>query len=455
MKSFKHQRSIWNQKKPALSPSQIIVLGFLTLIFVGALLLSLPIASAKGEATDFLDAVFTSTSAVCVTGLVVRDTGTYWSFFGKTVIILLIQVGGLGFMSLATVGAILMGKKIGFRERMLIQESLNQNRTEGIVRLSRNIFLGTLLIEAAGALLLSLVFVPDFGLKKGIAYGIFHSISAFCNAGFDLMGNYGSMVRYVSNPLLNFTLMGLIITGGLGFAVIFELMRKERFRKLSLHSVIVLTMTAVLILIPFVLFFIMEHDNPETVGSMNFVEKSIAILFQTVSPRTAGFNTLPLDSLRDGSKFLTVLLMFVGGSPASTAGGVKTVTLAVLLLAVGGLITGKKELEVRKRRISHETINKSLTVVVLGMTFLLTGTMLLSMTEIRQDFLSLLFEAGSAAATVGLTLGITPMLSSAGKLIVILLMFSGRVGALTILLALSGREKPQRYRFAEEKVIVG
>lgn len=456
MLNKEHKKNIFKRSdRLRLSPSQIIVAGFLMLILVGSVLLSLPISSQNGQATGFIDAMFTATSAVCVTGLIVLDTGTYWSVFGKTVILFLIQVGGLGFMSLATLGALIMGKKINLRERMIIQESLNQYSLEGIVKLNKAIFLGTMLIEAVGAILLSIVFVPQFGMKKGIAFGIFHSVSAFCNAGFDLIGRFRSMTLYVSNPLLNGALMLLIISGGLGFTVIFELFTKRKFSKLSLHARVVLVMSALLIIVPFFLFFLMEYNNPQTIQSFSFVDKCQSMLFQSVSPRTAGFNTLPLDKLRDGSKFLTILLMFIGGSPASTAGGVKTVSIAVLLLCIRALIKGKETVEAGKKRISYQTVDKALAVVALGILIVVTGTMILSMTETNIDFLSILFEVVSACGTVGLTLGITPTLSVVGRLVLIVIMFSGRVGALTILLALASREKKELYRYPEEKVMVG
>lgn len=452
----KKKRSIFTKKtRIRVEPAQIIVTGFLLLILAGGLLLTLPAASASGRATNFLDALFTATSAVCVTGLVVVDTGTYWSGFGRIVILILIQIGGLGFMSLATMTAILMGKKIGLRERILIQESLNQYDLKGIVKLTQKIILGTLLIEMIGAILLSLVFVPEFGWKRGIVFGIFHSISAFCNAGFDLMGNYASMTKYVSHSLVNLTLILLIVFGGLGFTVIFEVMKKKCFKRLNLHTKMVLVTTGCLIVFPFILFFLMENNNTQTIENLNLLGKFWAILFQTVSPRTAGFNTLNLADMSNGSKFLTVILMFIGGSPASTAGGIKTVTIAVLFLCVRTLILGKREVEVGKRKISYRTVNKALAVFSLGMSILIAGTMILSMTETNQEFLDILFEVASAVGTAGLTLGITGSLTVIGKIVIMIAMFAGRVGAFTILLALSGKEKKDLYRLPEEKVIVG
>lgn len=456
MLRLKKEKNIFASRvRTRVSPAQTIVAGFFLLILTGGLLLSLPASSAGGQSTHFLDALFTATSAVCVTGLVVLDTGTYWSGFGQLVILLLIQVGGLGFMSLATMSAILLGRRISFSNRILIQESLNQYDLKGIVKLNQKIIFGTLLIEMIGALLLSMVFVPEFGLIRGAAMSIFHSVSAFCNAGFDLMGQYRSMTMYVEHPMINFTLMVLIILGGLGFTVIFEILKKKSFRRLNLHAKLVLITTGCLIAVPFVLFFLMEQNNTQTIKDFSAFGKFWAVLFQTVSPRTAGFNTLPLEDMRSGSKFLTVILMFIGGSPASTAGGIKTATMAVLVLCVRTLVVGKREVEAGNRRISYQTVNKALAVFSLNMSMLITATMILSISEVNTEFLDVLFESASAVGTAGLTLGITRGLSVIGKIVIMLSMFAGRVGTFTILLALSGPEKKDLYRLPEEKVIVG
>lgn len=456
MDRLKKENNIFaSRARIRVSPPQIIVAGFFLLILTGGLLLSLPASSAGGNTTNFLDALFTATSAVCVTGLVVLDTGTYWSGFGQLVILLLIQIGGLGFMSLATMSAILLGRRISFSNRILIQESLNQYDLKGIVKLNQKIILGTLLIEMTGALLLSTVFVPEFGFIRGMMMSIFHSVSAFCNAGFDLMGQYRSMTMYVENPIINLTLILLIILGGLGFTVIFEILKKKSFRRLNLHARLVLITTACLITVPFLLFFLMEQNNMQTIKGLSPFGKFWATLFQTVSPRTAGFNTVDLEQMRTGSKFLTVILMFVGGSPASTAGGIKTATVAVLVLCIRTLVVGKREVEAGNRRISYQTVNKALAVFSLNMSILIIATMILSMSEANAEFLDILFESASAVGTAGLTLGITRGLSVAGKVVMMLSMFAGRVGTFTILLALSGPEKKDLYRLPEEKVIVG
>lgn len=442
-------------KKINFSPPQIIVGGFAIIIFIGAILLNLPISSTRGESIGFLDALFTATSAVCVTGLVVVDTGTYWTTFGKTVILLLIQIGGLGFMTLATLGALIIGKKISLKERLLIQESLNQNKLSGIVNFTRQIIFTTFFIESIGAFFLAIVFVPEFGFLKGIGYSIFHSISAFCNAGFDIIGGGRSLTPYVNNTLVNLTIMSLIILGGLGFTVISDVATKRKFKRLSLHSKIVLFVSAILILVPFILFFFMEYSNEGTIKELSLKGKLLASLFQAVTPRTAGFNTIDLAGMQNSSKLLTTVLMFIGGSPASTAGGIKISTLAVLILAVRTLITGKDDVYAFKRKISYSSVNKALAVLFVGLSVIISGTMILSLTEPSKEFLYVLFETVSAFGTVGLSLGITGELSVFGRLVVILIMFTGRVGALTILLALATKEKKVLYKFPEDKVIVG
>ncbi|SHJ61223.1 TrkH family potassium uptake protein [Tepidibacter formicigenes] len=443
------------QKKNRLSPAQFIVLGFAGIILLGALLLNLPIASQDGKSVGFINALFTSTSAVCVTGLVAVDTGTYWTTFGKVIIITLIQVGGLGFMSIATLFAMLIGKKIYLHQRLLIQEALNQYDLSGLVRLTRHILIGTFIIEGIGAIILSMVFIPEMGFLKGLGYGAFHSISAFCNAGFDLMGNFSSLTSYTENIVVNIVIMTLIILGGLGFSVMFDIIKKKNFSKLSLHSKIVIVMSSFLILSGFVLFFAMEYSNPKTLGNLSFKGKILGALFQSVTTRTAGFNTIDLAAMKDSSKFLTIIFMFIGGSPASTAGGIKTSTIGVLILAVITFIRGKEDVEAFGRRISYSVVNKSLGVIAIGLSVVIFMTITLSLTEIKFNFLDTLFESVSAFGTVGLSLAGSPNLSLIGKILIALSMFAGRVGALTILFALSNRKQKNLIKYPEDKVIVG
>lgn len=439
--------------KKGISPAQIIVLGFLGIILFGAFLLMLPISSAEGESTSFIDSVFTATSAVCVTGLVVLDTGSYWSSFGKFVILSLIQVGGLGFMTITTFGAIIVGKKIGIKNRILIKESLGQEKIQGIVNLTKNIFLGTIIIELIGALLLSTQFIPIFGIRDGVVKSIFHSISAFCNAGFDIMGNFTSLTAFYSNTVINVTIMLLIIFGGLGFTVIFDCMTNRKLKRLSLHSKLALTVTAILLIFGTLIILWLEYSNPETIGDMSMANKLKVSAFQAVSPRTAGFNTIDLAKLTDSSKFFTLILMFIGGSPASTAGGVKTTTIAVLILTMVAFVRNK-DVEVYGRRINYSIVNKAMTIIVIAFFIITLGAMFISIANPELEFMDILFEVVSAFGTVGLTLGITTKLTGISKFILILTMFAGRVGALTIVMALAGRDKKIDYQLPEGNVIL-
>ncbi|WP_026477055.1 TrkH family potassium uptake protein [Alkaliphilus transvaalensis] len=441
-----------------LDPTQILVMGFASVILIGTMLLNLPISSVDGRSVGFLNALFTSTSAVCVTGLVVVDTGTYWTTFGKTVIITLIQIGGLGFMTMATLFAMILGKKISLKERLIIQESLNQNSLEGLVRFVRYIILGTFIIEGTGALLLAFRFVPEFGPAKGIAYSIFHSISAFANAGFDIIGDGKGLTPYVTSPIVNIAMYMLIIIGGLGFSVWVDIFNKRsKFRRFSLHTKMVLFLTALLIGVPFILYLILEWRNPATLGELSFTGKLWGALFQAITPRTAGFNTIDTASLTNASKLLTIMLMFIGGSPASTAGGIKTVTFGVIIFTVISMIRGREDTELFGRRISRNIVNRALTIGVVGITLVTSVTMILTITETGLDFMEVLFEAVSALGTVGLSLGVTSQLSVIGRIVIIFAMFAGRVGPLTIAFALARQNRKNKgvIRYPEDKVIVG
>lgn len=443
-------------KNVDLNPAQILVLGFLTLILVGALLLSTPFVTQTGEATGFLKALFTSTSAVCVTGLVVVDTGTHWNVAGQIIILILIQIGGLGIMTMATSVAIIVGRKISLRSRLIMQEALNQFTIQGVVRLTKYIVITTFIIEGVGAFFLSMNFIPTYGTAKGIFFGIFHSVSAFCNAGFDIIGGGVSLMGYVDVTALNVIVMTLIILGGLGFAVIIEVLRVRNYRKLSLHSKIVIMMTVSLILVGFVLFFIMEYNNPNTLQPLKFQDKVVAAMFQSVTTRTAGFNTIDLSQMYDSSKFLTVMLMFIGGSPGSTAGGVKTTTIALVILLIISVVRGRDDVEFSFRRISRDNVNRALTVIGIGISLGLLVPFLLSITEKGTSFITLLFESISALGTVGLSLGFTSSLSTMGQIIIIMTMFAGRVGALTIVFAMAAnQENKALIRYPESKVSVG
>ena len=443
--------------KMKLEPTQVLVIGFATVILIGAILLNLPIASQNGLSLGFLDSVFTATSAVCVTGLVVVDTGTHFTVFGKTIIAILIQVGGLGFMSMATLLFVLLGKKISLKERLIMQEALNQNSLAGLVRFTLYILLGTIIIESFGALFLSFRFIPEYGFITGVGYSIFHSISAFCNAGFDLIGNGRSLTPYVGDVVINFTIMSLIVLGGLGFSVVVDIVNNKGLKKLSLHSKMVLLITALLIGIGFILFSLLEWNNPETLGGLSLGGKLLGGLFQSITPRTAGFNTINTGGLTNGSLLLTIVFMFIGGSPASTAGGIKTATFGVIIFLVISVIRGREDTELFGRRISRSIVQRAITIGVVGMLLVIVFTMVLTITEVNFSFVEILFETVSAFGTVGLSMGITSELSGLGRVVIIFLMFAGRVGPLTITFALARQQRQNKgtIKYPEDKVLVG
>lgn len=444
-----------------LNPSQMMVVGFAAVILIGAILLSLPIATQTGERTSFLDSLFTATSAVCVTGLVVVDTATHWNFFGQIVIIILIQTGGLGFMTITTLFSLIVKKRINLKERLLIQESLNQIDLSGLVKLTRYILLMTFVIEGIGALILSTVFIPQFGFIRGSWYSIFHAISAFCNAGFDLMGNvtgpYSSLMYYVNNTTITLAISALIILGGLGFPVILDIVKNKKISKLNMHSKIVLISTSILIVVGMLFIFIVEYKNVGTLGNLSLKGKVLASLFQSVTIRTAGFATIDLTILHQATLFIMMIFMFVGASPASTGGGVKTTTIAVLILTVKSFLLGKEDIEVFGRRITSSTVRKSVGIFFVGVLAVLTGILLIVLIEPEFDLLEASFEVVSALATVGLSIGGSSNLTSIGKLLIVIYMFMGRVGLLTIFLALVAKNtvNKQQIRYPEGRIIVG
>ena len=455
------------------TPAHIIVFGFLVIIFVGAFLLNLPIASQSGKSIGFIDALFTSTSAVCVTGLVVVNTLSSWTIFGKVIILLLIQIGGLGFMSLFTIILVFLGKKITLKERILIQESFNLSSFKGMVLFLKKIVKVTLIIEGIGAIILSLKFIPTYGFVRGVFRGVFHSISSFCNAGFDILGN-NSLVPYQTDYVINITIMLLIILGGLGFSVLLDIenfikykIAKSKGKKvelyiMSVHSKLAITMTIILILLGGILTFIMEYKNPHTLSSLRFDEKILVSTFQSVTLRTAGFDAIGQADLTYGSKFLSIVLMMIGGSPGGTAGGIKTVTIGALVLAVISVVKGKDCIIAFKKNISISTIQKALSIVMMMMGFLFLATITLTTTESdliknQFEFIDILYEVSSALGTVGLSTGITPNLSSIGKTIIMFCMFIGRLGPITVMLALSFKKlnKKNIIHYPEEKILVG
>lgn len=428
--------------------------GFALIIFIGSQLLRLPVASATGQPTPYIDALFTATTATCVTGLVTVDTGTHYSTFGQIVILLLIQIGGLGFMTMATLFAFFLKRRISLKERLVLQEALNQTSIEGIIRLVRRVVLYALAIEAAGALLFTIRFLFDMSPGRAVYYGIFHAVSFFNNAGIDIMGNFRSLTDYVGDPLVNIVTMLLIITGGLGFVVLSDLTDYRRNKKLSLHSKVVLSMSGFLILFGAVVIFVFEYSNPGTMKPLPLGEKILSAFMQSVSPRTAGVNTLDLATLRQATQFFIVVLMFIGASPGSTGGGIKTTTFTALIGAVYAMIRGKEDVVLFRHRLAQERVYKALTVTLLSLTLVMVATMILSTTE-DHHFLKILFEVTSAFGTVGLTMGLTTQLTLTGKIIIILMMFIGRLGPLTLGYALGPKPGRVLYRHAEGKIIIG
>lgn len=446
-------------RRPAMHAAMVVALGFLIIILTGAVLLTLPISARSGEPTDFLDALFTATSATCVTGLVTVGTATHWSGFGQVVILLLIQIGGLGFMSLASIASFLTHRTITLRERMVMSAGLNLTENAGIVRLTRRVLLGTLAFEGAGAVLLATRFVPRVGLWQGIKMGVFHSVSAFCNAGFDLIGTpdnpFASLTGYADDVLVNLTIMALIVIGGLGFFVWGDIWDKRRFRRLRLHTKLVLITTAVLLCAGFALTLLFEWHNPQTLGTMPVQEKLLAASFQSVTLRTAGFNTIDQAALTGPSQAVACLLMMIGGSPGSTAGGIKTVTATVLVLSAISALRGRTTVSAFGRTIVSRSIMNAVTMMIVGGTLSLTGACVISYVE-SAPFGACLFEAVSAFATVGLSMGLTPTLNAISRLILILLMYLGRVGVLTLGVAVLMRHRePPKMQYPDGDVMVG
>lgn len=437
-----------------LNPPRVLAMGFGGLILIGAILLNLPVASKTGESIGFLNALFTSASAVCVTGLVVVNTGEFWSLFGQIVIIILIQMGGLGFMTMATLVALILGKKITLKERLIIKEQLNQETMSGLVKLTKYVILATFSIEGIGAILLSTRFISAYGFAKGVWFSIFHSISAFCNAGFDIIGS--SMVPFVGDIVVILTISFLIIIGGLGFSVYIDISKNKKLVRLSLHSKLVLAITLILIVTGTILIYLIEWDNPATLYPLGVKDRVLASFFQSVVTRTAGFNSVDIAKLEDTSVFIMIILMFIGGSPGSTAGGIKTTTFGAIILTTLTVIKGNKDVVAYKKRIPQEIIYRSLAIASVGVFLVTVVSLILTLSE-DATFLDLLFETTSAFGTVGLTRGVTPNLSNFGKVLITLTMYSGRVGPLTMAFAFAKRQKSNSnsYRYSEGNILVG
>ena len=443
-----------------IRPEQTMVLGFLMIILLGGVLLALPVASLNGESIGLGNGLFTATSAVCVTGLVTVDTGTTFNLFGQIVLLCLIQIGGLGFMIFTTLIMAALGRRITLQDRVLIRESMNASTLSGLVQLTGWYGLLALGIEGGGALLLATRFVPAFGWSRGIWYSIFHAVSAFCNAGFDLFGHFSSVTSFACDPMVLLTIAVLIILGGIGFAVMLDMLHNRfRFSAFTLHTRIALVMTAGLLLLGTVFFGLVEWRNPATLGAVDGAgHKLINAFFQSVTMRTAGFNSVPLDTMHDGSKLVSVLLMFVGASSASTGGGVKVTTTAVLLLAVMSVIRGDEDIVTSKRRLPAALVRRALAVMIFYTLILVSSTVVISLIEgDRFDMIDLLFETTSALATVGVSSIGTPDLKPASHVLLAMMMYIGRVGPLTMALALARRQGRARnkIRYPEETITIG
>ena len=423
-----------------LTTTQIIMLSFLVVILLGSLLLTLPVSSADGVAVPYLDALFTATTATCVTGLVTVPTFSTWSLFGQVVILVLIQVGGLGVITVLSAFMLLLQRRMGIGDRLLLQDAFNLNTLSGIVRFVKRVLLGTFLVEGMGAVLYMTVFVPQFG-ARGIWISVFTAISAFCNAGIDIIGP-SSLCDYATNPMVNLVTCALIILSGIGYIVWWDVLRVGRkgFRGLTLHSKIAISTTLVLIFGGGLLLFLLEYGNPLTIGELSLFDKLQVSFFQSVTTRTAGFATVPQENLTNASSLLCLLLMFIGGSPVGTAGGIKTVTVAVLAVSALATIQNKNEVTLFDRTISRQAINKAVAVTAMSFAILFASTLLLSAVT-DADALDILFETVSATATVGLTRDLTPHLNSAGKAIIIATMYLGRVGPISLALALNSSKK--------------
>lgn len=447
---------MFNIRKYKFNYTQLSAIAFLLIIFIGAFLLWLPISSRQGGFTPFIDALFTSSSATCVTGLVVYDTFSHYSLFGQVVILSLIQIGGLGFMIIATLFSLMLRKKIGIRQRGLLKESVNTINIGGVVKLAKHIIIGTFIIELIGATVLAMRFYPEMGFVKSIYNGIFHSVSAFCNAGFDLMGYFkpgSSLIRYSGDLTVNLVIMSLIIIGGLGFFVIEDIIEKKfKFSQYKLHTKIVILATIVLLIIPTILFYLMERDN--TMKNMAEVERILASLFQAVTPRTAGFNTIDVSGLTESSILLTIILMFIGGSPGSTAGGIKTTTFVVIILSFKASMNHSEDLNIFNRRLENEIVRRAYNVIT---TYVFGGIFAIMIICISQNLAlrDVTFEVISALSTVGMSTGITQELNSFSRLVIAIAMFCGRVGSLSVALALTEKRICVPIRKPIEKISIG
>ena len=448
--SAKHKRS--------LSPTKIIAITFAVIILIGALLLTLPAASRDGISCGFRPALFTATSATCVTGLVLYDTWTQWSGFGQIVIISLIEIGGLGFMSAASVFVFFLRRKVGLKQRMLMAQALSLNDMEGVVRLQKVVLTGSLTIEAVGAGILTLRFWPEYGFVKALRWGVFHSISAFCNAGFDIFGCItpgASLMEFQSDPLVLLTLGALVVVGGLGFFVWEEIAQKRSFRAFSVYTKLVLLTTGALLLLGTVMTCILEWNNPATLGPMSVGDKLLNGLFQSITLRTAGFTAIDQGALTEGGKAFSLVLMLIGGSSGSTAGGLKTVSMIVLILFLAARARGRSTVSVFKRTIPNDKVLDAMTIAGIMIALAVFGGIFICATS-PVDFADAMYESVSALATVGLTAGVTTGLSIPAQILIMIYMYFGRVGILTISLGfLIGDKADDRFQYAHTNLLIG
>lgn len=445
-----HERTLIKQRDK-FSPPRTLALGFAAVILAGSLVLYLPFASVSGH-SDYIDCLFTSTSAVCVTGLVTVDTGTHWSLFGQVVILALIQIGGLGIMAFATLFAMILGSRINLKQRLLMQQSVNISSLGGVVKVTRYLLLFTIFCELSGALVLFLRWWPEMGAGQAAWFGLFHSISAFNNAGFDIFGNYASLTGYAGDLTVNLAIGSLIILGGLGFYVSYELYSFKRQRRFSLHSRVVLLTTLGLVLGGTLIMLASEWNH--AFQNMPILTRFLAAFMQSISPRTAGFNSIDLNTLHVSSQFLIIILMFIGASPGSTGGGVKTTTIAIVGAALMSQARGRKDCELLDKRIEYRDVMQAMTILVLYAGLMFLSAFLLSVFQ-PGEIKEIIFEAGSALGTVGLSLGLTTRLTMMGKIILIGTMFLGRLGPLTLGYALALNRKPADFRYPKGRIMVG
>lgn len=445
------------KKKSFPTPTQVLVIVFLGVILIGSLLLHLPITHEPGQKVSYIDALFTATSAVCVTGLVVVDTATTFNYIGEIIILLLIQIGGIGFVTFATLFTVLLGRKVGIRERLLLSEEYNQPKLQGMVKLLLTVIYTTLFFEAIGFLLFSLRFVPYWGWKKGLYYSLFHSVSSFSNAGFDLFGDispFSSFTSYVNDPWVNLISSVLIIAGGLGFIVVWDLINYRHHKHLSLHTKIVLLATTLLLIGGTLVILIIEWTNPDTLAKLPFHGKWLSAYFQSVTTRSGGISTLDIAAMYPATLFFIVILMFIGASPGSTGGGIKVTTWLTIILAAWSMTRDKGDVTIFRRRIPHHQVYKALTILVMAIVLVVVVTMLITIFE-HTSLMMALFETTSAFGTVGLSMGLTPHLTWMSKWLIIVTMFAGRLGPLTLGFALARRQTPPAFKYPEESTLIG